>query len=199
MRGHPYTQASDIYSFGIVAYELFANSYPYPKMDGINLALKVCQGLRPNIDKVPLPQLLKDLIKKCWDVDPKKRPNAEELGKIFNDWCSSSRTSSGVHFKKTPLYHQYQEIKDKYNIFSQNTPYQIYPAATLTSKPINTKKINELSQKFEEFSLSVELNLDEIDDWLKEYEEKNESNLEQLRNEYQQQLQAQIEALPKRN
>jgi len=199
LRGRPYTQASDIYSFGIVAYELFANSYPYPKMDGTNLALKVCQGLRPNIDKVPLPQLLKDLIKKCWDVDPKKRPNAGELGKIFNDWCSSSRTSSGVHFKKTPLYHQYQEIKDKYNIFSQNTPYQIYPAATLTSKPINTKKINELSQKFEEFSLSVELNLDEIDDWLKEYEEKNESNLEQLRNEYQQQLQAQIEVLPKRN
>jgi len=65
LRGRPYTQASDIYSFGIVAYELFANSYPYPKMDGTNLALKVCQGLRPNIDKVPLPQLLKDLIKKC--------------------------------------------------------------------------------------------------------------------------------------
>jgi serine/threonine protein kinase len=65
LRGQPYTQASDIYSFGIVAYELLANAYPYPKMDELELSLKVCQGLRPNIDKVPIPQLLKDLIKRC--------------------------------------------------------------------------------------------------------------------------------------
>jgi serine/threonine protein kinase len=65
LQGQTYTPASDIYSFGIIAYELLANIYPYPKMDDMDLALKVCRGYRPDIDKAPIPQLLKDLIKKC--------------------------------------------------------------------------------------------------------------------------------------
>jgi serine/threonine protein kinase len=67
LQGQPYTQASDVYSFGIIAYELFANTYPYPKMDDLELSLKICNELklRPDIDKVPIPQLLKDLIKRC--------------------------------------------------------------------------------------------------------------------------------------
>jgi|SRR6185312_1050657 len=65
LQGQPYTPASDIYSFGIVAYELLANSYPYLEIDDMDLALKVCQDYRPDVDKVPLPQQLKDLIKRC--------------------------------------------------------------------------------------------------------------------------------------
>src|SRR5207302_5686652 len=45
LQSQPYTQASDVYSFGIVAYELFANVYPYIDLDGVDLALKLCHGL----------------------------------------------------------------------------------------------------------------------------------------------------------
>jgi len=67
LRGEKYTQASDIYSFGIVVYELLANSYPYYEhVEDKLLSLRIIQdGLRPNIDKLPIPQLLKDLIKRC--------------------------------------------------------------------------------------------------------------------------------------
>jgi hypothetical protein len=64
MQGRPYTQASDVYSFGIVAYELLANAYPYYEHKGLNdkeLAIKICQGLRPNLDEIEIPSLLKDL------------------------------------------------------------------------------------------------------------------------------------------
>jgi len=30
-------------------------------------------------------QLLEDLIKKCWEVDPAKRPTAQELEKTLRD------------------------------------------------------------------------------------------------------------------
>jgi len=60
----PYTQKSDIYSFGIIAYELLANAYPYYEQKDLSNE-KILRGLRPNIDKIPLPQLLKDFIKKC--------------------------------------------------------------------------------------------------------------------------------------
>jgi hypothetical protein len=41
-------------------------AYPYADLvQDEFLAVRVCQGLRPNLDKVPIPKLLKDLVKKC--------------------------------------------------------------------------------------------------------------------------------------
>jgi len=78
LQNHPYTPASDVYSFGIIAYELLANSYPYGDLKDLYPNLEsegerdnafardvICNGLRPDIDKVSIPQLLKDLIKSC--------------------------------------------------------------------------------------------------------------------------------------
>ena len=42
------------------------------------LATNICQGLRPKSD-YKIPQLILDLIEQCWDADPLKRPNANEL------------------------------------------------------------------------------------------------------------------------
>jgi serine/threonine protein kinase len=153
LRGKPYTQASDIYSFGIIAYELLANAYPYPKIDDADLALKVCSGYRPNIDKIPIPQNLKDLIRWCWDAEPKKRPNALELRRIVNDWVDWLK---GKLEGNTPLYQRYQALEKEYNTFSQNTPYQIHPTATITSKMIDTEQITERLKTMEYGSLSIE-------------------------------------------
>lgn len=139
LRSQSYTQASDIYSLGIVAFEFLTCTYPYPEMDDMNLALAVCQGYRPNIDELKMPQLLKDLIKKCWDADPVQRPDVSELSDTIKGWIKEIE-----YEKNTEFYEQYQEIKKEYNHFSQNTPYQIHPTATTTSKLINTKKIAEL-------------------------------------------------------
>jgi serine/threonine protein kinase len=67
LRGQPYTPAGDIYSFGVVAYELFANAYPYvdSNLDDLHLALAVCEGLRPKLEELKIPQLLENLIKQC--------------------------------------------------------------------------------------------------------------------------------------
>jgi hypothetical protein len=42
LQGQPYTQAADIHSFGIIAYEILAQAYPYPEMNEKDLALQVC-------------------------------------------------------------------------------------------------------------------------------------------------------------
>jgi serine/threonine protein kinase len=68
LRGHPYTKASDIYSFGIIMYELLTNSYPYLnylELEDIELPLEICQDLRPELEEVKMPQVCKDLIKRC--------------------------------------------------------------------------------------------------------------------------------------
>jgi serine/threonine protein kinase len=65
LRNQPYTQASDIYSFGTVAYEMLSGLPPYYEVEhDLQLALAICQGQRPQF-QIKIPQLLEDLIKQC--------------------------------------------------------------------------------------------------------------------------------------
>ncbi|CAI2181519.1 16820_t:CDS:2 [Funneliformis geosporum] len=83
LSGQPYSQASDIYSWGMIMYEIFSGLTPYPERDyDTSLAIQICQGLRPNLEPVIIPQLLKDLISRCWDAEPKKRLTVGELRSI---------------------------------------------------------------------------------------------------------------------
>src|SRR6266498_3473462 len=63
LRGQNSTKASDIYSFGIIMYEVISGLPPYHDVshDKI-LAIKICQGLRPNFN-IKVPQLIVHLIK----------------------------------------------------------------------------------------------------------------------------------------
>ena len=83
LRGKEYTQASDIYAFGIIAYEVCTGLPPYHNMAHEELlAIRICQGLRPKAN-YKVPQLILNIIKQCWDADSSKRPKAEELKESF--------------------------------------------------------------------------------------------------------------------
>jgi serine/threonine protein kinase len=87
LRGKPYTKASDIYSFGIIMWELTSgipafNNRPHD----FDLSLDICNGLRPKIVEGTSPAVYARLMKRCWDSDPNKRPTADELYQIFFFW-----------------------------------------------------------------------------------------------------------------
>jgi hypothetical protein len=51
--------------------------------------LKICNGLRPTIvDDEGTPECWIDLMQRCWDPDPSKRPTASEAHRIIRDWWS---------------------------------------------------------------------------------------------------------------
>jgi len=65
LRGKEYTQASDIYGFGIIIYEVINGLPPYHDMAHDEfLAVKICQGLRPKFN-IKVPQLIEDIFKQC--------------------------------------------------------------------------------------------------------------------------------------
>ena len=85
LRGKEYTQASDIYGFGIISYEICTGLPPYHDIAHDEfLTIRICQGLRPKSD-YKIPQLILDIINKCWDTDPLKRPKAKELCELLEN------------------------------------------------------------------------------------------------------------------
>jgi serine/threonine protein kinase len=86
IRGENYTKASDIYSFGILMYEIISGLPPYYNIShDENLAIKICHGLRPKFN-IKVPQLFVHLIKRCLDADPLNRPIAKEIKDILRKW-----------------------------------------------------------------------------------------------------------------
>jgi serine/threonine protein kinase len=82
LRGKEYTQESDIYGFGIIAYEICTGLPPYHDIAHDKfLAISICQGFRPK-SNYKIPKLIMDIIEQCWHTDPLKRPKANELYRL---------------------------------------------------------------------------------------------------------------------
>ncbi|PKY49839.1 kinase-like protein, partial [Rhizophagus irregularis] len=82
LRGKSYTKAADIYSFGMIMYFAATGKQPFYNRAHDNLlALDICNGVRPEINEPEAPRCYIDLMKKCWDLNPKNRPNINEVDK----------------------------------------------------------------------------------------------------------------------
>lgn len=74
-----YNEKVDVYSYGILLWELLTGDMPYKNMSPGNITIGVIQGtLRPTIPSDTPPKLA-DLIQKCWNQDPSKRPSIKRV------------------------------------------------------------------------------------------------------------------------
>ncbi|CAJ0931478.1 unnamed protein product, partial [Mesorhabditis belari] len=69
-----YTQASDVWSYGILLYEMFTlGGQPYPSVEGKDVYQKVFDGERNRQPEYAHDDLY-NLMQQCWEFDPDKRP-----------------------------------------------------------------------------------------------------------------------------
>ncbi|RIB22031.1 hypothetical protein C2G38_2297184 [Gigaspora rosea] len=61
---------------------------PYDPKSELQFQLQVCNGLRPHIYENTAICYV-DLMKKCWNMDPEKRPTSKEIYDTFTEWQSN--------------------------------------------------------------------------------------------------------------
>lgn len=83
----PYDHKADVFSFGIVLWELFTGELPYAHLTPLQAAVGVVQkGLRPTIPKHTPPRLAQ-LLERCWQQDPTLRPNFSEIIEVLQQFA----------------------------------------------------------------------------------------------------------------
>ncbi|RIB21886.1 kinase-like domain-containing protein, partial [Gigaspora rosea] len=90
LSGGSYTKASDVFSFGIIMWEIssgriVSSEYERYKNNEPRLVLEIWNGLRPKVIK-GIPLCYQNLLERCWNNDPLKRPSAIEIYETIKSW-----------------------------------------------------------------------------------------------------------------
>jgi serine/threonine protein kinase len=155
LRGKPYTPASDIYSFSMIMWEFTSGITPFNnRAHDFQLSLSICKGERPEIiEKVP--KCYTDLMKKCWNEDPSKRPSSLEVKNIIEKWIFLP------HGKK--IKDISEELKNNIMEFINAPPIeynkpitQSHPQAYYASRllPFTSTKLNEILSQFSDLIIT---------------------------------------------
>ncbi|EXX55142.1 Rad53p [Rhizophagus irregularis DAOM 197198w] len=165
LRGDPYTQAADIYSFGMIMYFIATKRQPFQnRAHDHYLALDICKdNTRPSINDLEVPECYIDLMKRCWDPDPKNRPNVKETCDLIELFHKSYTTK----YSKSPEIKQQFEEVEKHRKSNLPTKSQIKKIRKL-------KKQKEVLEQHEEENSTPNKN-DENDE-NDEYDENDQSD-----------------------
>jgi len=129
LKGKPYTQKADIYSFGMVMYFVSTGEQPFSNCaHDQGLASRICNGNRPEINESIVPKCYTNLMKKCWNSNSNERPDITEIKKSIESFIYSEKKQ----FKKVEDYRKERLLSIK------NNQLTTHPQAIYTSRLLNS-------------------------------------------------------------
>ena len=87
-------QRSDLWSVGLLLYELIAGVSPFHGLNPAQTCLMISKGPVPRIDEIhpDVPEALSRVIQHCLELDPTRRPqSADELARALEQFSSCHR------------------------------------------------------------------------------------------------------------
>jgi len=77
------SKPADVFAFGMLAIEVFTGNPPFEGCSDIGAAGRILDGVRPerpqNANDIGLTPGIWELLGRCWDQDPARRPTIEEV------------------------------------------------------------------------------------------------------------------------
>ncbi|XWS19606.1 hypothetical protein CRYUN_Cryun31cG0030100 [Craigia yunnanensis] len=97
-----YGRKVDVYSFGLILWEMVAGTIPYEDMNPIQAAFAVVnKNLRPVIPG-DCPPAMRALIEQCWSLHPDKRPEFWQIVKVLEQFESSLNRDGTLNLVQNP-------------------------------------------------------------------------------------------------
>ncbi|RGB35840.1 kinase-like domain-containing protein [Rhizophagus diaphanus] len=107
-KGSAFSKESDNYSLGMIMWELTTGCKPFANVEhDHSLIFNIIDGVRPEITE-DTPECYANLMKSCWDSDPKKRLSIWEIFNIIHNWLLKVDNSEQFYQAelKGKIFHQ---------------------------------------------------------------------------------------------
>lgn len=111
-----YDTPCDIYSIGIILYEIYSRKSPYHGEDFREVLRKVCNrriNKRPEIPAC-MPTKMMELMKRCWSHDVQYRPTAKDLDTTLMDFAPQDAEPQLEEKRKAPTKDMLYELFPKH-------------------------------------------------------------------------------------
>ena len=98
----PYSQSIDVYSFGILLWQLLSGKIPFYELEN-DITKQIIEGHRPSIDDLPsdISEEIIQMIECCWNSNPKQRIGFEKIISILSPYFKGDfKFSNNVKFQK---------------------------------------------------------------------------------------------------
>lgn len=152
--GEKYTEKCDVYSFGIILWQMISRRKPYDDIGGpaLRVMWAVHQGRRPSpIKSIPTP--LETLMTRCWDKEPDRRPSFSRIVPFLQHFMKFFKGQD------TPIVYPDKEPAPESDVSSEVSENQLTGARSEPIFPSDIDRLNDV----EESSDSEETKLSKSD------------------------------------
>jgi len=126
-----YGRKVDVYSFGLILWEMVAGTIPYEDMNPVQAAFAVVnKNLRPVIPE-DCPPAMRALIEQCWSLQPDKRPEFWQVVKVLEQFETSLALDGTLNLVPNPTCQDHK--KGLLHWIQKLGP--VHPNGSITPKP----------------------------------------------------------------